>query len=266
MTQQRFTRYIALGDSMTIDTYPHLDLEERDRERVDACGTRIGAASLLFRNVGALWPEFDGQDLETKHPAIEARDLAVDGGTIPHVLGWQIPELSREAGAGRAVVTVTIGGNDLLSALSKVGLGAELEREVDEIISQYTRMVEVLGEGLPEALLILTTVYDPTDGTGNLPGASEHLGRLPVEHLHRLNEHIRTTATKAHGAVLADVHRHFLGRGIQAPVEARWYWHHSIIEPNVRGASEIRRVWLESLARSERLTDDDDPLRVSTSF
>jgi hypothetical protein len=28
----------------------------------------------------------------------------------------------------------------------------------------------------------------------------------------------------------------------------RWYWRRNMIEPNARGASEMRRVWLEALA------------------
>jgi hypothetical protein len=28
----------------------------------------------------------------------------------------------------------------------------------------------------------------------------------------------------------------------------RWYWKRSWIEPNARGASEIRRLWLDALA------------------
>ena len=40
-----------------------------------------------------------------------------------------------------------------------------------------------------------------------------------------------------------DVHRHFLGRGVTAAEGDRWYWRRNLIEPNARGASEIRRVW-----------------------
>jgi hypothetical protein len=47
--------------------------------------------------------------------------------------------------------------------------------------------------------------------------------------------------------VLADVHRHFLGHGVTAPEDQRWYWRRNLIEPNARGASEIRRVWWEAL-------------------
>jgi hypothetical protein len=91
---------------------------------------------------------------------------------------------------------------------------------------------------------VLTTVYDPTDGTGMLPGL-EGYGRLPLEYLDRFNDHVRAIATASARTELADVHRHFLGHGVAAPETDRWYWKRSMIEPNARGASEIRRVWLE---------------------
>ena len=95
---------------------------------------------------------------------------------------------------------------------------------------------------------MLTTVYDPTDGTGLLPGLDTY-GRLPLEHLDRFNDHVRETAAATPGVVLADVHRHFLGHGVAAPEPERWYWRRNLVEPSAKGASEIRRVWWEALDR-----------------
>jgi hypothetical protein len=98
---------------------------------------------------------------------------------------------------------------------------------------------------------VLTTVYDPTDGTGRLPGM-EGYGRLPLEYLDQFNDHVRETARTTTEAVLADVHRHFLGHGVTAPEPERWYWRRNLIEPNARGASEIRRVWWKVLDQVSR--------------
>jgi hypothetical protein len=92
-------------------------------------------------------------------------------------------------------------------------------------------------------------VYDPTDGSGLLPELSARYGRLPIEHLHRFNDHVRRVAGRTSGSRLADVHRHFLGHGVSAPPADRWYWKGSLIEPSARGASEIRRLWWRALAR-----------------
>ena len=83
-------------------------------------------------------------------------------------------------------------------------------------------------------------------GTGRLPGL-EGYGRLPLEHLDRFNQRVRETAGASPSVLLADVHRRFLGHGVTASEEERWYWRRNMIEPNARGASEIRRVWWELL-------------------
>ena len=115
-----FTRYIALGDSVSIDLYPALDAGEIDvavaLERTASAGNvaPIGAASLLYQNSEAHWPDFIGEDLVTLSPGIEMQNLAQDGATIGDVFGEQLPLI--EASDDPALVTLTIGGNDLLSA------------------------------------------------------------------------------------------------------------------------------------------------------
>ncbi len=48
--------YVALGDSMSTDHYPTCDVRDLDLppDRLDP----LGAASLLYRNDDARWPEF----------------------------------------------------------------------------------------------------------------------------------------------------------------------------------------------------------------
>lgn len=239
----RFTHYLSLGDSMSIDLYPRLDLEERGTE----VSAGPGAAALLHRNIDALWPEFSGRDLASRLPHLHFENHAVDGGTVGDVAARQIPAVERRAEAP-ALVTVTAGGNDLLNALFTVGTGPLLRWAAGRVRKRYRSMVDALRERLPRALLVLTTTYDPTDGTGTLPGVSEAFGSLPVQHLHAFNDEVRAAARAAPGAVLADVHRHFLGHGMDASESDRWYWRHGMIEPNARGASEIRRCWLDALA------------------
>jgi hypothetical protein len=60
------TKYIALGDSMSIDLYPALDAGEVDvavaLERMPTVGrvAALGAASLLYQNSDELWPDDTG--------------------------------------------------------------------------------------------------------------------------------------------------------------------------------------------------------------
>lgn len=236
-----FSLYVALGDSLSTDHYPTCDVR-----RLDAPPARLdplGAAALLFRNDDVRWPGFRGLDLQSLEPEAEFLNLAEDGAMIDDVATEELARLGRDSGDPGILLTLTAGGNDLLDALSA---GRKLESAVDLAIKRYVDLVETIREELSRATLILTTVYDPTDGTGRLPGLDAY-GRLPLEQLDRFNQQIRETADAMPETAVADVHRHFLRHGLTAPEQERWYWDRNPIEPNARGASEIRRVWWENV-------------------
>jgi hypothetical protein len=238
----RFTHYVALGDSMSTDEYPTCDLLNSDL--VPEKLLPAGAAALLYHNRDDLWPEFARTDLVTACPGIEARVLAWDGAMIEDVLTVEVAGIGRDTSGARLLLTLTAGGNDLLDALTVEGRLVDL---LEEISHRYAELVASLRDEFPGATMLLTTVYDPTDGTGLLPDVSERYGRLPIDHLQRFNDRVRRIAGRTPGARLADVHRHFLGHGVSAPPPERWYWRGSLIEPSARGASEIRRVWWRTL-------------------
>ena len=241
-----FTLYVALGDSMSTDHYPTCDVREVDvpPDHLDP----LGAAALLYRNDDLRWPELRGQDLTHGSPDVEFLNLAEDGVMIDDVATEELARLGRDARDPGILITLTAGGNDLLDALAA---SEGLDKAVTRIVRRYTDLVDTVRDELLRATLVLTTVYDPTDGTGRLPGLDTY-GRLPLEHLDRFNDHVRDIAGATPGAVLADVHRHFLGHGVTAPEPERWYWRRNLIEPSARGASEIRRVWWEALDQLRR--------------
>ena len=74
----------------------------------------------------------------------------------------------------------------------------------------------------------------------------EYLSHL-LEALHELNDRIRGVAERTPQTAVADAYRHFLGHGVTAAEPDRWYWKRAWVEPNARGASEIRRLWLDAL-------------------
>ena len=246
-----FSRYLALGDSMSIDLYPALDAGEMDvavaLERSAAAGgvAPLGAASQLAANDDARWPEFAGRDLQTLSPGVSVQTLAADGATIGDLFSEQLPHV--DAAAGPTLVTLTLGGSDLLGAFGGVASPARMAAAVRDIVQAYSYCVGELVHRLPDATLVLTTVYDPTDGTGRAPGLAEGRAALPLEQLDAVNAHIRRVAGATPGARLADAHAHFLGHGAAAPDDERWYWRRSVFEPSAEGASELRRVWLEAL-------------------
>lgn len=248
--------YVALGDSTSIDLYPALDAGETDvavaLERDVHAGevAPIGAASLLYRNDGARWPEEQGDDLVTRYPGIAFANLAADGATIGDVFGEQLPQLAESDAS--SLITLTIGGNDLLSAFANKPRIPLLEAIARDVAEAYEFLLDALHRTRPTALVVLATIYDPSDGTGRIPGVLEQAGPLPLHVLAGLNDRIRTLAAGTPRTALADVHAHFLGHGVTAPEDERWYWRRSLIEPNARGANEIRRLWRETLDEFER--------------
>jgi lysophospholipase L1-like esterase len=250
-----FVRYIALGDSMSIDLYPALDSGQVDvavaLERVTSAGNiaPLGAASLLYHNSEELWPDEIGNDLISRYPGIELANLAEDGATIGDVFGEQLTQV--EDTDDPVLITLTIGGNDLLSAYGNRPKHALLERIERDIAEAYDFLVDHLRGRFPGGTLIVNTIYDPSDRSGKIPGVYEEIGPLPLDILDRMNDHIRALAIGTPRVLLADVYAHFLGHGVSVEENDRWYWKRSLIEPNARGANEIRRLWLDVLDSNE---------------
>ena len=249
-----FSHYIALGDSLSIDLYPALDAGETDvavaLERVTTAGkvAPLGAASLLYQNDDQRWPEDAGADLATRHPGIEYTNLAADGATIGDVFSEQLPAMAESDIP--TLVTLTIGGEDIFSAYRNQPGGRLLKRIAQDVAQAYDALVGRLLELRPQALVLLTTMCDPSDRTGRIPGVLEDAGRLTLAPIDAVNRHIREVAEAGDRLVLADAYLHFLGHGASVPEPDRWYWRRSPLEPNAQGAHELRRVWREALERA----------------
>jgi lysophospholipase L1-like esterase len=250
-----FVRYVALGDSVSLDLYPALDAGETDvavaLERDPAAGSvaPLGAASLLYQNDDARWPEEQGADLVTRYPGIELLNLAADGASIGDVFGEQLTQLEESDEA--TLVTLTVGSIDLLSAFSNKPRASLLERIARDVGEAYELLVDAIRRTRPTSFILLTSLYDPSDRLGRIPGVLEDAGVLPLHVLEGLNAQIRTLAEGTPGTAFADVHAHFLGHGASAPEGERWYWRRSLVEPGAVGAHEIRRVWRDVLDDAE---------------
>jgi lysophospholipase L1-like esterase len=246
-----FARYVALGDSVSIDLYPALDAGEVDvavaLERDPTVGrvAPLGAASLLYKNADDRWPEFVADDLVSRLPGIEFLNLATDGATIGEVFGEQMAQL--EETDEPTLVTLTIGGNDLLSAYGGRARRSLLDRIENDIADAYDFLIDSLRNKLTAGTFLIATVYDPSDRSGRIPGVYDDAGNLPLEILDRFNAHVRALAAGTPRTILADVYAHFLGHGVSAAEPDQWYWRRSLIEPNAKGANQVRTVWLEAL-------------------
>ncbi|MDQ3764564.1 MAG: SGNH/GDSL hydrolase family protein [Actinomycetota bacterium] len=230
--------YVALGDSMSIDYY--------------AGGEGRGGASLLARNRDDDFPDWRGRDLATLDPTLGYHLLATNGATTNTLLDSQLPQLEMSAIAP-TVVTITVGGNDLLGTYS------DTQRARDVVSVVRTRVGQALGRlrsllRRPSDPVIVGTVYDPSDGTGD----ASRVGLPPwpqvVDVLAELNAGLRGVAAE-HGARVADIHGYFLGHGLRAgnPAQGnprpanRDLWFCNVIEPNAWGASAVRAAFWDAL-------------------
>ncbi len=251
------SRYIAVGDSISIDSYPAEDVARRHAGK--ASTERLGAASLFFRNDDRLWPEFSGRDLHCLYPGLafrqpegggftsshESDDMTADGATTRSLLD----QVGRVAPSQETtLITLTAGGNDLLGEIGFRGSPdpSAAGNPVHPILDRLQQAVARLLERRPNCTILVSTVYDPSDGTNRLPGYTESL-ETEAKWLQQFNDAIRRLAKSDRRLRLADIHAHFLGHGLKAPERDRWYLAEMIIEPNARGASEVRRVWLHGI-------------------
>ena len=229
--------YVALGDSISIDDY--------------AGGPGRGGPSLLFRNRDDDFPQWRGRDLVSTDPEASFALIASDGATTRTLLDSQLPRLVARH-VRPTLVTLTIGGNDVLGVY---GDTAAARATVEQVSVRVTHALTELRALLaPGGRVVVGTVYDPSDGTGDtarlgLPPWPEAVGLIA-----ELNDALRRVARR-HGAGVAEIGECFLGHGLRAGDPSRPeprprqkdLWLCSVIEPNAWGAGGVREAFWAAL-------------------
>lgn len=142
--------YVSLGDSMSIDDY--------------AGGLGCGAPALLTRNRDADFPEWQGRDLKTCLPGAQLLPMAMDGATSASVRFVQLPRL-KEMGVKPRLVTLTMGGNDLLQSFGDESAAKAACHAFRE--NGGAALAGIRAYAGAETPILMGTVYDPSDGTGD---------------------------------------------------------------------------------------------------
>lgn len=254
-------RYLALGDSLSIDLYPAKDAAADPEPRGVHAGLvpGLGAAALLHTNDDARYPEFAGRDLRHRFPGIAFDDAhvfnrpgrhpsdhhATAGATTVSVLAFQLHRIAPSDEP--MLVTLTVGRDDTMRMLGAPRPPATLVATTTE---RLVRVLDTIAEKFPQAETIVTTVFDPTDGVGRLDLADpESDVSRELQWLDAYNAEVRRLAAARPRVHLADAAVHFRGHGLSAPPDDRWIWDVLPFEPNARGASEIRRLWWAQVER-----------------
>jgi lysophospholipase L1-like esterase len=231
--------YVALGDSMLIDYY--------------AGGPGWGAASLLYKNLDNVYPDWKGKDLTTLYPRIRHHDLTSDGATTDTVLNWQLPKVPTGENQP-TIIIMTVGGNDLLHHYGvQEEKGLKLSFEMQKNLRKIITILQDSAKFPKPARIYIGNIYDPSDGIGE---GLEKEGYSPwpdgLRVLDHWNRRIQEVAQEK-GLTLVDIHKHFLGHGINYNnpkgkhynLEDNSTWLKLVIEPNSRGAHEIRKLFWE---------------------
>jgi lysophospholipase L1-like esterase len=212
---------------MSIDDYP---------------GEGRGAASLLFKNLDDSYPDFHGKDLQTLYPGIRFKNLAVDGATTADVLHHQLEKIQVPSSQS-LLFTLTAGGNDILTG-----------EDADDVVFRLETIIDALIKNFPLSQLILGTVYDPSDGTKILFEDGRPLEQ-EYKVLETVNDAMREFGKRPR-IKTTDIFSHFLGHGLGHNDPRNQYyrkddpslWYLLTIEPNQRGAHEIRRLFWDALS------------------
>lgn len=199
--------YLALGDSISIDDYTGVP--------------GGGAACQLAKKLGAdSFIDFTRDDQVSAGVLMELQAAAA---------GRKVPDIDE--------VTLTIGGNDLLSGFFFRQMGERGGEVValDSFKSNLREIASLLAE--LRCPVVMNKIYDPTDGDDS---KSVELG-LPPEARRSpdaANDFIKATAAEC-GFLLCDLEALFHGHGFWS--EVPWLVMH--IEPNLLGATHIALHW-----------------------
>jgi len=166
------TRYLAIGDSLAAG--------------FGAIPATQGYAYLLYQG-GA----FD------KLTNTIFANAAVPGATSAHVLAFQVPQAVNIFRPH--VVTISVGGNDLLAILG----GADPVATLTNFQANLAQILGGLRAGLPQARIIIGNQYDIPEITAFIPGATQIIDSFNA---------IIAAVAQATGVRVADVFGAFQGR------------------------------------------------------
>jgi lysophospholipase L1-like esterase len=235
-------RIIVLGDSISTGT--------------GASTPGLSYFGLLGKNDAAWTAELKTSFSARYGHDVDLVNVAVNGATTGSMAQHQLDALGAALGgpaAGHSIVVLTIGGNDLQSAITDAFLGG-----TDDALANLRTTVTYLQDKakFPDGTSIyLATVYDPSDGEGHAQGCFLNQ-TLPtfVTALDTWRTKYIALGTEL-GFSVVDSLGHFHGHGHNFDHTANPYyqasdatgWFSDCVHPNDRGHDELRRLFFEAV-------------------
>jgi hypothetical protein len=237
-------------------------------------GDGLGYVDLLQRNHGQTYPEMTGFDLGSVLPQLRSIERAANStNSIRHLK--VIESLPVQDADTFGIVCLTTGGIDLIHYYGKrdplegAMYGAPWE-QAEPWIRNFEQRLDAMALTLQEKFpggcaVMLATIYDPTDGVGDIENAGPMFWLPSWEDGYDVhtafNDAIKACAARHEHVHLADIHAAMLGHGIHcrdrtnphynAEDDGYWYWV-NLEDPNRRGYDAIRRVFLNAIVEALR--------------
>ena len=144
---------------------------------------------------------------------------------------------------GEIVLTVTTGLEDLLDAGLECRQRGQLNAIVQDLISAYQRLARTLRRLMPNALIVTTTVPDPTLGEGRMP---IYYTPFPSPSVVVFNDLLKEYAARMDGFVVADVYEHLN--------EPEAWAQPANVQLSSYGCNVIATTWLGEIAKAGLIT------------
>jgi lysophospholipase L1-like esterase len=241
-TTSGFKTHVILGDSIS-----------------DRGGEGPFFYDLLDSNNDAKYPDYKGKDLKTRFGA----DLKIEKHSKA---GAKSADLVNQAKglpttlAGPVLITVTIGGNDVIGALGSLQTkGTDITERtaftanLEAALTELTK-ADRFGAGVT-VKIILPNIYDPSGGNGNFNFASGTSCPLPMglwpastptePLIIPWETAVTTVAAKFPQAITIDLKARFHDHGVPAAVT--WFYS-DCIHPNAPGHDQVRQLFWDAVS------------------
>ena len=213
---------------------------------------------LLDHNDDAMYPDYKGKDLTTKYGAGLKVVKNSKAGATTASLVTQAKGLPTSLD-GPVLVTITIGGNDIQSALGALVFSGSDATQIATFQSNLDASLAEIAKpgrfGTDVAVtVLLANIYDPSDGTGTFQFANGMSCGQPLSlwnkgatsmYLSPWEDDMTQIAMKYPGVHVLDLHARFMGHGV--PAMDTWFFT-DCIHPNTTGHNQVRGLYWDAIS------------------